>query len=443
MKIKNIFLTFTTLLTVTKAYEIKCKEYYSTQKGNICLDVSLKNGVSLYRLRTLNPDIDCKHLKPDTSICIKGSINITKNGICGHGKGSCPYGECCSKEGICGLSTKHCGVGCNPKYGICHKDITSFDANVNQKLKNIKVQNANNTIENSNGNGFETETINDIMEHLNMTKKQAKQFYTYGNKAISYYSDTFKYSVDHKLSLKKCIQMCDKANEKFISLSNNKTNNFNLKTYNKYLKSHNEATTIDDEFLLNTCKSKCYMIKEINENDAAINKNKILKLKRDLDHCDPSSQGKISLVTNNYKNGIPQYKQDNGSAETGIVTVNGCSIPLLQDFYNSDDYGLFVPVCNSHDLCYECQVGKSTCDNRFLNNMKNLCQIYDKWWQYLTDYLTCLGEAELFYAAVNTSFAQDAYDACKIYNSDPNCALCGARVIVKDKLLENPFYVKM
>jgi len=147
------------------------------------------------------------------------------------------------------------------------------------------------------------------------------------------------------------------------------------------------------------------------------------------------------LVTSNYKNGVPQYKQDNGSAETGIAIVNGCSIPLIQDLYNSDDYGLFVPVCNSHDLCYTCQVGKATCDNRFLNNMKDLCQIYDKWWQYLTDYLSCIGEAELFYAAVSYG-AQSAYDACAIYNNDPNCALCGT-TIIQNKLLEEPFYVKM
>ncbi|OUM57813.1 carbohydrate-binding module family 18 protein [Piromyces sp. E2] len=414
MKVQHILLVFTIFLVVTKAYDIKCKSYYETVEGDSCINVSLKNGVSFYRLGTLNQDIDCKKLKSGTKVCIEGRVNISKSGTCGNGKGSCPFGECCSKDGTCGTSSKHCGTGCNPNYGICE--------NISDSI-----------------NGFEIETINDIMKNLNMTKSQARQFFKYGNEVISYYADAFKSSVDNRLSLKQCKQMCNKANKKFVSLSNNKNNIFTLKTYNKYLKSHGEAA-IDYEFLLNICESKCYAIKEIDENKDKYSSNKLVKAKRDDDTCEPASQGRISLVTSNYKNGVPQYKQDNGSAETGIVLVNGCSIPLLQNLYNSDDYGLFVPVCNSHDLCYTCQVAKNTCDNRFLNNMKDLCQIYDKWWQYLTDYLSCIGEAELFYAAVSYG-GQSAYDACVIYNNSPNCALCGTRII-QDSLLENSFYVK-
>jgi len=32
----------------------------------------------------------------------------------------CPKGLCCSKYNYCGSSSKHCGVGCQAKYGICN-----------------------------------------------------------------------------------------------------------------------------------------------------------------------------------------------------------------------------------------------------------------------------------------------------------------------------------
>jgi len=41
---------------------------------------------------------------------------------CGPGYGSCDEGECCSEYGWCGKSNDHCGVGCQPKYGICKSE---------------------------------------------------------------------------------------------------------------------------------------------------------------------------------------------------------------------------------------------------------------------------------------------------------------------------------
>jgi len=55
MKVQHIFSIFSTILTVAKAYEIKCNNYYSTVKGDTCLTVSINSGVSTYRLKTLNP----------------------------------------------------------------------------------------------------------------------------------------------------------------------------------------------------------------------------------------------------------------------------------------------------------------------------------------------------------------------------------------------------
>jgi len=166
----------------------------------------------------------------------------------------------------------------------------------------------------------------------------------------------------------------------------------------------------------------------------------LIKEKRFINTCEPASEGRITLVTRNYKNGVAKYREESNSAVTAVGLVNGCSIPLIGNIYNSDNYGLFVPVCNSHDVCYNCQIGKDVCDNRLLNNGKELCKIYNRWWE-ISDYITCIGEAEIFYAALRySSSAQEAYDDCSVYNTDPACALCGTSII-QEELLETPFYV--
>jgi len=38
---------------------------------------------------------------------------------CGSGYGFCDSGECCSEDGYCGISEKHCGNGCQRVYGHC------------------------------------------------------------------------------------------------------------------------------------------------------------------------------------------------------------------------------------------------------------------------------------------------------------------------------------
>ena len=41
---------------------------------------------------------------------------------CGPNAGNtkCKEDECCSAEGFCGKSDDHCGVGCQPEFGLCN-----------------------------------------------------------------------------------------------------------------------------------------------------------------------------------------------------------------------------------------------------------------------------------------------------------------------------------
>ncbi|RIB26716.1 CBM Family 18/Carbohydrate Esterase Family 4 protein [Gigaspora rosea] len=65
---------------------------------NILYVFSQFSNPSSYRL---SPDATC------------GGLNGTEHNF------YCPNYDCCSKNGFCGGTTAHCGVGCQPDYGVC------------------------------------------------------------------------------------------------------------------------------------------------------------------------------------------------------------------------------------------------------------------------------------------------------------------------------------
>ncbi|KAG4095118.1 subtilisin-like protein [Neocallimastix lanati (nom. inval.)] len=64
--------------------------------------------------------------RSDKGCQVISSLDTCKNipspveGRCGNGFGSCPFGYCCSSEGVCGKSTSFCGAGCQINYGSCY-----------------------------------------------------------------------------------------------------------------------------------------------------------------------------------------------------------------------------------------------------------------------------------------------------------------------------------
>lgn len=54
---------------------------------------------------------------------VEGRALISYNGECGASNGltcmSSIFGNCCSKDGTCGASSRHCGDGCQSDFGIC------------------------------------------------------------------------------------------------------------------------------------------------------------------------------------------------------------------------------------------------------------------------------------------------------------------------------------
>jgi len=61
------------------------------------------------------------------------SEKISTNGKCGPEDGKCPSGKCCSKYGYCGTSEKHCGTGCQSKYGKCTTSTSGEKISTNDK----------------------------------------------------------------------------------------------------------------------------------------------------------------------------------------------------------------------------------------------------------------------------------------------------------------------
>lgn len=425
MRSANIFLIIASVLGITKGYEVTCDTFYEIKETDIdCLQIVNDNEISLNLFNTLNPNVNCGELYVGLNVCVSGNIKISSDGTCGPKKGSCPFGECCSKDGYCGTSEMYCGVGCNSKYGTCG------------------LQNESEYLDEIDENGiqidYDQKAIDDISNLLSMSKSEAKEFYNTANKAIAFYDKAYIDSVDSNLSVTRCQKKCSRAYNKFEKLINSNDNNFDIGFYNKYLYSINQDP-ITNEGLLELCNNKCYVIEELNkyveehieddESDESESDGEPLK-KRSCSH--QPSEAVIS-VTYNYLNGYNRYVQAPESVPTALSKVNGCSIPVLNEIYNSSNYGLFVPACNSHDICYGCQGGKSVCDSRFLSNMKSICK------KLKNNSIGCITEAQIFYTAVKIG-AQKNYDACKDNEIDPECAYCGASLI-QNTLLYNPYYI--
>ncbi|OUM57191.1 carbohydrate-binding module family 18 protein, partial [Piromyces sp. E2] len=59
------------------------------------------------------------------------SNNKDRKSRCGPGVGSCSPGDCCSEYGWCGVTTGHCGAGCQSEFGRCDGSSKPATPNVN------------------------------------------------------------------------------------------------------------------------------------------------------------------------------------------------------------------------------------------------------------------------------------------------------------------------
>ncbi len=85
-----------------------------------------------------------------------------------------------------------------------------------------------------------------------MTNTDAKNFYDTSNEVVDSFEKAFIDSVDANLSVIQCKEKCNEANNKFDSFINDKSKDFNLSHYNKFLKALGQSQ-LDKTELLETC----------------------------------------------------------------------------------------------------------------------------------------------------------------------------------------------
>jgi hypothetical protein len=157
----------------------------------------------------------------------------------------------------------------------------------------------------------------------------------------------------------------------------------------------------------------------------------------------PAINGYHELLTafNNYRiaNGLVNYSATYQVSNTTINTfpfeqnllntANGCGSPSHWSYPGIPNFP-FLDACNAHDICYTTDRSKSSCDNEFLFNMKNIASTFmpTSWWETLSGkatiaYLISL-QADVFYSAVaNNSHALAAYCNSTLNANAAECAL--------------------
>jgi len=377
------------------ASKIVCEKKYKIKKDDYCYGIATKHEISISKLKIINPKINCDDLKVGDNICVKAKLNyhhyvdkINVNGKCGDGIGRCPKGECCSKEGYCGVGKEYCDNGCQSEFGECSNPKISSH-------KRSEISSGETNEEDYYGKMADIEKLVDFTMSSLFSKEEAEEFKKFAEEAFKGFENALaqnhtvnEYDLD-TFNINECQANCNNALNQFENVVNDSSNNFNLKTFNYILISSDQGS-VDENYFANVCRSQCYFIEEFitafkNDNImSTVNhiQNEINELdevfkgvltKRNTFDC--STRAKTVTVDHFASNDpdIPVYKQSQDSiflCKSG-GRIDGCSAQykILDDFMY-----YFTPACNGHDACYHCNGDKTQCDDQFKNNMINLCE---------------------------------------------------------------------
>jgi len=416
---KTIFLIQILFSLIYESYasSVECKQYYNINAGDNCQNIAIQHNISVEKLKILNPFIDCSDIENESTLCVKADlkyldyIDISIDGTCGEGHGQCPKGQCCNKYGYCGTGTDFCGKGCQSEFGSCDNK---------KKLKMVESEKFYDNVEEKNNK------INDALNQL-MTKNEAELFNQYADASIKDIENTIinmnnflEEDINfNNFDINNCKDNCYKSYINFKKIINDKTNPFNIETYNKVLKASGQMT-IDEDYFLNNCLSQClyyneikdvykkdnieYYIKNRKRNEYEVENNTLMK--REQFDCKEKEKGITVLETK--EDGTIVYEKSEYSALLG-GRVDGCSAGIFEDYMTT-----FTPACNGHDACYHCSDDKSQCDISFKDNMDKLCdRVYSS---LLLDRIGCHAKAGIAYAAVSVGkFAFSGWDSDQSY----------------------------
>lgn len=259
---------------------------------------------------------------------------------------------------------------------------------------------------------------NALRQHLtNETIENLKESET----AIDdFLSDSFEYNVNN-FDLNTCEKKCNYLKNIITTLDNDNNEIFSFNLINEIRSSANLPPVSVDNIYYNPCLNSCYIanynievieelkangtLKEDEDDENEVGENEVSENEEDENEETSTPEAESNNNINNDSNltkrssncvratllgtvnflGISMKKyQQNTSELNAIARINGCSIKsvlnklvsiIAKGSYDFEPY--FTPACNGHDVCYSCGTNRSTCDDKFYDNMLDICARID------------------------------------------------------------------
>ncbi|ORX80518.1 hypothetical protein BCR32DRAFT_268834 [Anaeromyces robustus] len=398
VKILILELVIFFIINIGNAYNIKCKKYYNVTENDYCDKIAVENGISTKKLMILNKNLNCKENLTDfNKVCVKSKISFTD------------YFNL-NFEGRCGK---------NYDKPSNDDEIYFMSANNNSNNNN----NNNNNEKKDDDEKIKNSILNNDEEYLQIKNNTIFIVNEYQN-SLDINIKNFKIK---SFNFNKCKTNCINNSESIKQIINDDDYFYKI---NEILNYFNETIIKDEKLFYNGCLSQCLYLNELSDLYQKENiENKILEIKQEIGNfneyedskinhleerasvdCSKSNvynkegskDGGITIYRENKNNAFLRYKKWNRDAR-----IDGCSIPTD---LGKNELIPFLPACNGHDVCYNCNTNKGICDQDFFSNMKKICNSDYPWWNIVA-IGECIVEAGVVFSAVDlfgfSSFDED------------------------------------
>ncbi|ORY25230.1 hypothetical protein LY90DRAFT_706378 [Neocallimastix californiae] len=223
-------------------------------------------------------------------------------------------------------------------------------------------------------------------KNIDKLKKTEKAIDNFLSKAFEYNENTF--------NLETCERQCTDLKAYVTKVDKSSSEIYSLKLINKFRKSAKLSPYDVHTSFYNPC---------LNASSTCV---------------DPTVLGNVSFLGITMK----KYKKDS-SEQNAVAIINGCSIPkalnkvvsiIAKGAYDFEPY--YTPACNAHDTCYSCGSSKTTCDDKFYDNMLAICDKIDAIYDSSSMTKACEQHAYWYHWGVkyfSKSFYTNAHDFVK------------------------------
>ncbi|KAG4082117.1 hypothetical protein H8356DRAFT_1754530 [Neocallimastix lanati (nom. inval.)] len=370
----NTFLVVVSLIGLTFESPINtCKKSLKIKNSTTLLDIAIKEKIPFEKIKSLNSNLNLnKTLKKGFNVCVEGDIDVNEI-------------ESTSIDEVVSIN----------------KIPTDQQIKLYRKIlkKNLSKKN------------------------IDKLKKTEKAIDNFLSKAFEYNENTF--------NLETCERQCTDLKAYVTKVDKSSSEIYSLKLINKFRKSAKLSPYDVHTSFYNPCLNACYInynndkvVKELLKNNTFdeienMDETKSLTIEKRASTCvDPTVLGNVSFLGITMK----KYKKDS-SEQNAVAIINGCSIPkalnkvvsiIAKGAYDFEPY--YTPACNAHDTCYSCGSSKTTCDDKFYDNMLAICDKIDAIYDSSSMTKACEQHAYWYHWGVkyfSKSFYTNAHDFVK------------------------------